>query len=105
MQIRGYQPVIAHPERYLYFAAKKEWYDQMKNAGCLFQLNIGSLSGFYGKGPQQLAQWLLKKDYVNLLGSDLHNSVHIEMLKSSPPFVMDTINELLQQDRLLNPRL
>src|SRR6201995_5635807 len=29
LQIKGYQPVVAHPERYLYFGAHKNWYDEM----------------------------------------------------------------------------
>src|SRR5579859_5352354 len=71
LQIKGYVPVLAHPERYLYFGANKTWYDQLHEAGCLFQLNLLSLRGYYGKGPLELAEFLIKKKYVDLLGTDL----------------------------------
>src|SRR5262245_50198754 len=48
MQIHGYQPVIAHPERYSYLERNKNFYDELKSAGYFFQLNILSLSGLYG---------------------------------------------------------
>jgi protein-tyrosine phosphatase len=102
MQIKGYQPVIAHPERYLYFGANKEWYEEMKDTGCLFQLNLLSLSGFYGKGPIELAQYLIKQKFVNLLGTDLHNARHIQALGFSP---LDIIKKLLDSGMILNPLL
>ena len=106
LQIKGYQPVIAHPERYLYFGGvNKNWYDDMKDAGCLFQLNILSLSGSYGKAPQQLANYLIGKKYIDLIGTDLHNERHLEMLRSSPASVMATIGKLLDSGMIQNPRL
>ena len=48
MQMQNYQPVIAHPERYTYLARKKEVFDELKNAGCYFQLNLLALTGYYG---------------------------------------------------------
>lgn len=83
LQLKGYQPVLAHPERYLYFGANKGWYDQLKDAGCLFQLNLLSFLGHYGRDSQQLAEYLVKKKYVDLLGTDLHHERHLEMLQSS----------------------
>src|SRR5688572_4983731 len=49
MQIQNYQPVIAHPERYIYLTQSKQFFDELKDAGCLFQLNLLSLTGYYGK--------------------------------------------------------
>ncbi|HVY74784.1 MAG TPA: CpsB/CapC family capsule biosynthesis tyrosine phosphatase, partial [Puia sp.] len=46
LQIKGYQPIIAHPERYLYFGANKEMYDEFFNMGCVLQLNLLSLCGY-----------------------------------------------------------
>ena len=43
MQMQGYQPVIAHPERYIYLQQNKEFYGELKDIGCLFQLNILAL--------------------------------------------------------------
>lgn len=104
LQINGYQPILAHPERYLYFTSDKEWYDELKTAGCLFQVNILSLAGYYGKGPFELAHYLIKKKYVDLLGTDLHHSRHLEVLRSSPA-IMDPIKALLDTGSILNPTL
>jgi len=62
LQLKGYQPVLAHPERYLYFGANKGWYDQLRDAGCLFQLNLMSFSGYYGPESRQLVEYLVKRD-------------------------------------------
>ena len=102
LQIKGYQPVIAHPERYLYFGANKKWYDEIKNIGCLFQLNLLSLSGFYGKAPMELAQYLIKQKYINLLGTDLHNARHIEALGFTSS---DIVKKLLDSGMIQNPQL
>src|SRR5512139_2336638 len=57
MQMQGYQPVIAHPERYVYHERNKEFFEQLKIAGYLFQLNIMSLAGAYGKSVNELAKY------------------------------------------------
>jgi protein-tyrosine phosphatase len=83
IQLKGYIPVLAHPERYLYFAASKGWYDQLRDAGCLFQLNLLSFAGYYGREAMDLAGWLVKKNYVEFLGTDLHHYRHLEILRTS----------------------
>ena len=104
LQIKGYQPVIAHPERYLFFGAQKSAYDELKNMGCLFQLNLLSLCGYYGKKQVELASYLIKKNYVNLLGSDVHNLRHLGVLKNANA-TMATASRLLDAGVLLNPTL
>jgi tyrosine-protein phosphatase YwqE len=84
MQMQNYQPVLAHPERYTYLARRKEMYDQLKDAGCQFQLNLLSLSGYYGETVQQLADYLLKKNYYSFAGTDLHHERHLAMLQKLP---------------------
>ena len=104
LQIKGYQPIIAHPERYLYFGAHKNVYDELHDMDCVFQLNLLSLCGYYGKKQEELAQYLIKKKYVSLLGSDLHNIRHINILRASST-ISDTVNKLLDAGSLLNPLL
>jgi tyrosine-protein phosphatase YwqE len=81
MQLQNYQPVIAHPERYIYLSRKKEFYDDLKDSGCMFQLNLLSLIGHYGDSVQELAEYLIKKDYYDFAGTDLHGFKHLEALK------------------------
>jgi len=104
LQIKGYQPIIAHPERYLYFGAHKNLYDEMHAMDCIFQLNLLSLVGYYGKKQEELAHYLIKKKYVSLLGSDLHNLRHINILRASTT-ISQTVNKLLDAGVLLNPTL
>lgn len=103
VQLKGYQPVLAHPERYLYFGASKGWYEQLKDAGCLFQLNLLSFKGYYGKGSLELAQYLIKKKYVDLLGTDLHHQKHLQNLRSSR--IADTVKKLLDTGLIRNATL
>jgi tyrosine-protein phosphatase YwqE len=104
LQIKGYQPIIAHPERYLYFGANKKVYDELHDMECLFQLNLLSLCGYYGKKQEELALYLIKRRYVSLLGSDLHNIRHVNILRASTT-ISDTVNRLLDDGVLLNPSL
>lgn len=104
MEIDGYQPVLAHPERYLYLANNKKIIDNLKNSGCLFQLNLLSLAGYYGKPTADLAQYLIKMNYIDLLGTDLHHLRHLEALRFSP-HIMGTVSALLDSGRILNPTL
>ena len=81
MQIQNYLPVIAHPERYVYLNSRKEVFDELKDSGCYFQLNLLSLTGYYGKAVQELAEYLCKKNYYNLAGTDLHHQRHLSTLQ------------------------
>lgn len=83
LQMQSYIPVIAHPERYIYLDRERDLYDDLKAAGCLFQLNILSLSGAYGRTPADLANYLIRKDYYDLAGTDLHHERHLEALRQS----------------------
>jgi len=81
MQMQNYQPVIAHPERYVYLSRNKEFFENLKNAGYLFQLNLLSLTGHYGTAVKELAEYLIKQDYYDLAGTDLHHARHLDSLQ------------------------
>lgn len=104
LQISGYQPVLAHPERYLYFGDDKKKYEELHDAGYYFQVNLLSLIGYYGRGPQELAEHLIRKKYVDFLGTDLHHSRHLHALRSAGQ-LNDHINFLLDTGNILNPTL
>ncbi len=100
MQMQGYQPVIAHPERYIYLKDAKDFYDQLKDIGCLFQLNLPSIGGYYGKSVQELAQYLIKKEYYDLIGTDLHNDRYLESLKN--PALAVPLKKLCDSGKIRN---
>jgi tyrosine-protein phosphatase YwqE len=62
MTKRGYTPVIAHPERYRYWHQNPEAFERLKNLGCLLQLNILAVEGYYGADIKKIALHLLKNN-------------------------------------------
>ena len=83
LQLEGYKPVLAHPERYMYFHNKPEEYEKLKKSGCLFQINLLSVTGYYGKDVMNIAESLLKRELIDFTGSDIHNKEHISSFNSS----------------------
>ncbi len=77
LQVAGYIPVLAHPERYNFFHKNFEEYNKLINAGCLLQLNLLSVVGYYGESITEIAQKLLKKGMYSFVGSDAHHNNHI----------------------------
>ena len=80
---KGYYPVLAHPERYVYMGHDR--YTDLKNKDIRFQLNLSSLAGAYGSEAKDKAHWILKKNYYNLAGSDLHSSRNMEYWSTRAP--------------------
>lgn len=78
---KGYKPVLAHPERYLYLHNNLDKAQDLLDRGVLFQVNINSLTGYYSKPVQHLAQKLIDKGWVHLLGSDCHHLQHVQLLQ------------------------
>ncbi|MDO4728043.1 MAG: histidinol phosphatase [Bacteroidota bacterium] len=82
LQLKGYIPVLAHPERYIYYHSKDlEKYHQLKRSGCLFQLNLLSVVGAYGSQVSRMADLLLKENLYDFAGSDVHRMEHIALFK------------------------
>lgn len=77
LQVAGYIPVLAHPERYLFYHNNFNEYVKLKRAGCLFQLNLLSVVGYYGTEITKIAEKLLAKGMYNYVGSDVHHDKHI----------------------------
>jgi protein-tyrosine phosphatase len=78
LRVAGYKPVLAHPERYVYYHYNFEEYAKLKKAGCLFQLNLLAVVDYYGAGISKIANKLLKKGMYDFVGSDVHHLNHIE---------------------------
>lgn len=103
VQMAGYQPVIAHPERYVYLGRRKEFFHTLRDAGCLFQLNLLSLTPHYGSAVQELSAWLAKSGMYDFAGTDLHGTRHLDALArvaSSAP-----LQKLREGGGLRNPTL
>jgi len=77
LQIAGYIPVLAHPERYVFYHHNFEEYNKLTNAGCLLQLNLLAVVGYYGEGIAKIAEKLLQNGMYSFVGSDVHHNNHI----------------------------
>lgn len=80
---RGYFPVLAHPERYRYMDEKD--YMRLKEEGILFQANYFSAVGGYGETARKKLEWLFKKGYIDMMGSDLHKLGVLQHLVEKAP--------------------
>ena len=81
LQLAGYQPILAHPERYVYYHHNFNDYEKLKKMGCYFQVNLLSTVGYYGKDVAIAADKLLQADMINFAGSDIHHKQHIDSFK------------------------
>ncbi len=78
----GYVPVIAHPERYRYWAELPERWLELRELGCELQVNLTSLGGSYGKSARKMSTWLLAEGKVDLVGTDCHRLSHVDDLRA-----------------------
>ncbi|MCD0471276.1 tyrosine-protein phosphatase [Flavobacterium sp. JAS] len=82
LQVAGYIPVLAHPERYSFYHKNFGEYEKLKKAGCLFQLNLLSTVGYYDEEITKVAEKLLKKGMYDFAGTDVHHIKHIASFDS-----------------------
>ena len=80
MQGLGYRPIIAHPERYVFFHRDMNRYRELKDKGCLLQLNMLAVTGHYGNHIKMVAEDLLQRGMYDYCGSDMHHEKHAHML-------------------------
>ena len=80
LQSAGYQPILAHPERYNFYHHSLDYYKKLKKAGCLFQLNMLSATGYYGEHVSKISNSLIKEGLIDFIGSDVHHTRHLESL-------------------------
>ena len=86
---KGYVPVLAHPERYVYM--DKEDYEQLKRLNVAFQLNLPSLVGAYGADAKRKAQWLLENMYYQFKGTDIHRLTSWETIAHKKQIPKDVV--------------
>lgn len=82
LKVKGYNPILAHPERYMYYHSKKERYKKLHNDGTLFQINLLSLAGHYGRDVRRTVDFLIEQGMVDFIGTDLHNERHADAIEA-----------------------
>ena len=80
MQMKGYEVILAHPERYPYLNVHGMRMEQLKNQGVFFQINVLSLGGFYGDEAKHRAYEMLERGWVEFMGTDTHNTMYAQAL-------------------------
>jgi tyrosine-protein phosphatase YwqE len=100
---KGLKPILAHPERYPYLYGSIENFYKIKEFGCYFQLNTISLTGYYGKQTQKVAEELCQSMMIDFIGSDMHHLKHADALAESlfSPELKTLLNEGGIQNKML----
>ncbi|MBR3138445.1 hypothetical protein IKG38_00260 [Candidatus Saccharibacteria bacterium] len=68
----GYTVVLAHPERYYILKNDYEKAKALYEMGCLFQCNLGSITGKYGSEAKKLVKKYAKDKMIFAFGNDAH---------------------------------
>lgn len=79
----GYSPILAHPERYPYYYGNYKMYHHLADLGFLLQVNLLSLTGYYGKEAAKVAQYILKNNLASFVGTDMHHERHLAALSDA----------------------
>ncbi len=97
----GYQPILAHPERYAYFHNDYKIYLHLSEIGFLLQVNLLSLTGYYGVNVAKAAQYIIKNNLTTYIGTDLHHDRHMAAMhhpKNKSIFADTFKGKLLNED-------
>ena len=99
----GYQPLLAHPERYRYVKDQKKEYGRLKDLGVMFQVNLNSFAGHYGRQAKENIEFLSKHGMIDFLGSDVH---HIKQIKTLGNVLLsDAYEKIFENNTILNEQL
>lgn len=75
LMLKGFIPIIAHPERYTYIRKNPQKLLKLVEKGALVQCNAGSFLGYFGESIKRCAVSLLKHNLVHFIGSDSHSHI------------------------------
>lgn len=81
IQSNGYKPILAHPERYPFYYNRFDEYKKIRDLDVKLQLNINSLSGYYGADAKRIAEKLIDANLIDLIGSDMHHQRHAAAMR------------------------
>ena len=96
LQLGGFTPVLAHPERQATIQERPELLVGLVERGVLSQITGGSLMGHFGRAAQKSAEHLLRQNLVHLLASDGHSAT-----ENRPPVMaeaMDAVERLVGEE-------
>ena len=89
----GYKPIMAHPERYVFYHGNFDEFSRLRDMGFLLQINFLSLTGYYGKAVTKAAKYIFDNGLADLVGTDMHHERHLSVLQH--PGNLRLFNEVL----------
>lgn len=89
----GYKVILAHPERYTILQNDFEVAEELNKMGVLFQCNIASIIGKYGKKAKKTVKKIIKKKMVFTFGSDIHHASKTDYIALSQKKLAKYYNE------------
>ncbi|HDN79824.1 MAG: phosphotransferase [Chloroflexi bacterium] len=87
LQVKGYKPILAHPERNTVFQERPELLYSLVKRGILVQLTSGSITGELGGIPYHVSHLFLRHRWAHIIASDAHSPMW------RPPFIKDAVEE------------
>jgi protein-tyrosine phosphatase len=93
LNMAGYKPIMAHPERYIFYQGRYQEFANLKDMGFLLQVNLLSLTGYYGKAVAKAARYIFEKGLADFVATDLHHDRHLSFLHD--PHNLQLFNEVL----------
>lgn len=99
---KGYTPILAHFERYVYFHGSIASAETYRAMGVNIQLNLNSLTGHYGPDVKKQAERMLDQFTVDFVGTDAHRMDHLVLLENhlSSPYLAQLNERLLKNQSL-----
>lgn len=101
--MKDYDIILAHPERYPYYSPNSETLAALKEQGIFFQVNVLSISGFYGEMAQKNALEYIRRGWVEYLGTDMHNTLYAQALSDATH--NKKVQKVLKKNKFLNSEL
>jgi protein-tyrosine phosphatase len=103
LQVDGFKVILAHPERYTYWFSDFSKYEDLKDRGVFFQVNLVSLVGFYPDPVKKMAEKLMEKGMIDFVGTDMHNMNYMQALEKC--LKEKSLAKLIESGKLLNEKL
>jgi protein-tyrosine phosphatase len=76
LQERGFEVLLAHPERSPTFQRDPTRLARLTERGALAQVTTGSFAGGFGEIARRAAHTMLERSLVHVLASDAHDATH-----------------------------
>lgn len=74
LKLKGYNPIIAHPERCSETAKSFDFIKRLIDKGIYMQVNSSSIKGLFGKRIMNISLKLLQQGLVHFIASDAHTT-------------------------------